>query len=384
MKFIIGKEILLKNIVFTPLIMSSCVSNEKIDRTGLNEYTFEEKEDKIFQIDETISQATSYIQIKDDLMLFYNKPGHNICVFDIPSTKMVKKIQLHKEGPNHVYGIQGFYYETNDSIWLYNSWLSTFVLVDSLGYVNSKFVLDENKSIDTQYYSASPMPLTDMPIEKIKNTFILQGMNGPSVETGNIPAATVMYNIESDSYSIVNPYPDVYGDGREINKKWDTFSYRAVPYTIGQEDIIVSSFPADDNIQIYDNNEKSYKKYFAGYSEKTNIKPSNGNTIDSYLKDYLEQYQYAGIFYDKYNNLYYRIVLLPLSEYDIKDRSTQYKNLSIVILDSSFNKVGEHNLKYQKYVYRNTFVSTEGLHINIVSEDDDYFKFITLKPKKIL
>ena len=97
MKLIVEKTILLIKMMFVTLIMSSCVSNEKIDRIGLKEYIFEEKEEKLFFLDETISQATNYIQIKDNLMLFYNRPGHNICVFDIPSTKMVKKYSYTKK-----------------------------------------------------------------------------------------------------------------------------------------------------------------------------------------------------------------------------------------------------------------------------------------------
>jgi hypothetical protein len=56
------------------------------------------------------------------------------------------------------------------------------------------------------------------------------------------------------------------------------------------------------------------------------------------------------------------------------------KNLSIVIMDSEFNKVGEYDLMEKTGMGKHAFVSEEGLHIQILSDDDDYMKFITLKP----
>lgn len=99
-------------------------------------------------------------------------------------------------------------------------------------------------------------------------------------------------------------------------------------------------------------------------------------------KHFLEQYQYAGIFYDKYQEVYYRLVVRPTFDYDINDERTHNKPLCIIILDKNFNKVGEFNLEKDAYRYRNIFISEEGLHINVASNNDDYLRFITLKLTK--
>jgi hypothetical protein len=40
-------------------------------------------------------------------------------------------------------------------------------------------------------------------------------------------------------------------------------------------------------------------------------------------------------------------------------------------------------MKEKTGMSRNVFVSEEGLHIQILSDNDDYMKFITLKPVKL-
>ena len=64
------------------------------------------------------------------------------------------------------------------------------------------------------------------------------------------------------------------------------------------------------------------------------------------------------------------------------DAKTQRKQLAVMILDESFRVVGEFELPKDIYKYRNVFVSREGLHVNALSEDDDYLRFVTLVPEK--
>ena len=41
------------------------------------------------------------------------------------------------------------------------------------------------------------------------------------------------------------------------------------------------------------------------------------------------------------------------------------------------------NIKEKTNRYGSCFVSPEGLHINILSDNDDYMTFITVKPRKL-
>lgn len=361
------------------LFFFSCSYPNTHERIGRNDYTFEIRKEKEFLLDSMTTQETNYMQIVNDKKIaIYNQPVNSICLFCITSGKQIGEVQLYKSGPYAVTGIQGFFYQSEDSIWLYRSWQQELILVNSKGEILDRRMLkDKLYPTEKQVYSVAPFPLTDLPMQKIGDMLIMQGMNGPEVRDGLLPASTILYNICLRKLYIMNSYPRIYGE-KCMNENWGAFSYRIVPYTVNSKKEMVISFPADDSISVYSLKEKSYKRFFAGYSQETDIQPLAGESKADMQKHYLEQYQYAGIFYDKFHNLYYRLVLLPIYDYDVNN-DIQYKPLSIIVLDSLFDKVGEYNLDKACYKYRNTFVSEEGLHINVYSENDDYLKFITLK-----
>lgn len=377
----------MRKIIFALILfvsLSSCKNFGDNSRIGTEMFTMELGKEKSLMLDSMTTQETNYLQCLDgNRIALYNQPAHTICVFNIEGGDEIEKIQLHKEGPNSVRGIQGFYYDSSDSIWLYQSWEKNLVLVNSKGEVIDKRNI-QDKIAETslrENLSAAPFPLTDMPMQKVDNLFILQGMNGPEVIDGFRPACSILYDISADTVGIKNEYPSVYGDHSKLNEHWGTFSYRAVPYTLNKNKMVLS-FPAADEIYIYDLKSGKKESYFAGTSLKTEMNPIAGTSKSQLQKHYLDQLQYAGVFYDKYHDLYYRLAILPISDYDINDEKTQNKPLSVIILDSNFEKVGEFNLGIGRYKYRNVFISEKGLHLNVYSENDDYLKFITLKVLK--
>lgn len=364
--------------------LSSCNITNKNNRLGTDALTMQYGQEKFMSLDSMTTQETGYIQyLNDGRIAFYNLPAHNICVFDVEKGEEVEKIQLYKEGPNSVRGIQGLYYDSADSIWLYQSWEKNLVLVNNKGIIVDKRNLQDKiaQSSLKNRLSVEPFPLTDMPIRKVDDLFVLQGFNGPEVVNGFRPACSVFYDLKADTVSVANEYPSIYGEPSKMNDNWGTFSYRAIPYTLNEYKMVLS-FPASDDIYVYDLKSGKKESYFAGTSLETDISSIEGVQKSQLEKHYLEQLQYAGIFYDKYNDLYYRLAVLPIFDYDIHDKQTQQKPLAVIILNSNFEKVGEFNLGIGRYKYRNVFVSKEGLHLNVYSEDDDYLKFITLKVLK--
>jgi hypothetical protein len=372
-------------LLFVASLLNACNNGDVNDRLGSNEYMMKQGLDKSFSLDSITTQETNYIQmIDDDRIALYNPPGNTICIFNHYTGSELEKIQLYKEGPQAVRGIQGFYYHNSDSVWLYQSWENMLVLVNNKGEIINRNVLREkyNHVSQLQKCTVSPFPFSDMPIKKWGDWFILQGMNGPEVKNGFSSACTILYNLRTDSIRLVNEYPSLYGENQDMNENWGTFSYRTVPYALNMRNEMVLSFPADDSIRVNNLIDGTMTSHFAGYSKKHSVRPISGNQKSDLQRHYLEQIQYAGIFYDKYRNLYYRLALLPTSDYDINDETTHEKPLSVIILDSSFSKVGEFDLGKGRYYYRHSFVAEEGLCINIYSEDDDYLKFRTLIPQR--
>jgi hypothetical protein len=377
--------------VYMMIILVSCSNEEKkINRIGVKEYTMELLPYKTFSLDENTTQATGYIQVFeiDDTARFtmFNPTKYNILIYDIASGNMIYEVSLFREGPDNVgKSIEGYYLSTLDSIYLYDYWESVLILVDRNGKIINKYNISDKllQSTEDCVIPPYPYPRSDAPIRMVKDNIILQGMNGRKQECKNPTyMVTALYNIKTGSIIFANPYPEVYGDHSEISS-WGVFSYREVFYDVNNQDEMIVSFPADDHIYVYDISSGNTKKFFAGYSDKDHISPLYNKTRYGDLVHYLEQTQYVGVFFDKYKNLYYRLVAHPLYDYDVNNRSTWSKKISVIILDSHFNKVGEYDVLEYTNQYSNTFVSEEGLHINVESEDDDYLKFISLKPVKL-
>ncbi|MCD8044710.1 MAG: DUF4221 domain-containing protein [Tannerellaceae bacterium] len=375
------------------LVLIGCESKPRQNnRIGKAEYTFEKKSNKLFSLDETTTQVGSYIQFDTGKnQLIYLNPGvRNICIFDFDSGKTIEKIEIQKEGPHAVLSgnIKGFYFVNLDSTYLYDYWSKYLILINQKGEIMEKrdlshfFIPDPDKIDNPPYIYTN----TDAPMKIVNSKLILQGTTFQvNLKDYQNPNTTAIYNLFSDEMKFCNPYPSVYG-GAENLDKWGFFSYLMPSYDINDSDEMVLSFPADDYIYVVEPEILETNSFFAGYSNNRYIRTSpapKAQNPQEELAEYLEHTLYAGIFYDPYNQLYYRLVLKSIKDYNPNDESTQVKDISIIILDKDYNKVGEYDLDEKVNVYRNCFVSPVGFHMHIITDDDDHLTYLTFKPVKI-
>lgn len=363
------------------LLLASCSSPGKQDSSSTRDWTMTVSADKSFLLDASISQEINYLQVvNDDTVAFFNQPDYSIRYFRISDGHEVGKTQLYREGPHALRGVQGFCYVSPDSVWVYEYWESHLVRVNARGEIaETRKVKD---GLSSPLYGVFPFPMTDTPILRWGNRLILQGMDGLTGE-GQLPGCTQIYDLADGTTTCANGYPSVYGDPDKNAKNWGAFSFRQVPYTMGPEEELVLSYPADDSVRIFRLSTGQTRSFPARYSKKTAAcQPMTSPSVQADTEQYLDQYLYAGIVYDRYRRFFYRLVLLPLEDYDLNDAKTQQKQLAVMILDESFRVVGEFELPKDTYKYRNLFVSREGLHVNALSEDDDFLRFVTLVPEK--
>ena len=363
------------------LLLTSCSSKGQQESSATRDWTMSVSADKSFLLDASTSQEMNYLQVvNDDTVAFFNQPDYSIRYFRISDGHEVGKTQLYREGPHALRGVQGFCYVSPDSVWVYEYWESHLVRVNARGEIaETRKVKD---GLSSPLYGVFPFPMTDTPILRWGNRLILQGMDGLTGE-GQLPGCTQIYDLADGTTTCANGYPSVYGDPDKNAKNWGAFSFRQVPYTMGPEEELVLSYPADDSVRIFRLSTGRTQSFPARYSKKTAAcQPMTSPSVQADTEQYLDQYLYAGIVYDRYRRFFYRLVLLPLEDYDLNDAKTQQKQLAVMILDESFRVVGEFELPKDTYKYRNLFVSREGLHVNALSEDDDYLRFVTLVPEK--
>lgn len=100
------------------------------------------------------------------------------------------------------------------------------------------------------------------------------------------------------------------------------------------------------------------------------------------IAHYLSSYYYRAIIYDKYKNIYYRIIEHPWINYNPNERPWK-KPLSIIIYDSNFQFLGETKLAEEYNLSANNFIITkEGLLIRKETNNEDEIKYTVFKLKE--
>lgn len=346
--------------------------------------TMEEVDSLMVPLDSTTTQVTTYLQlVGDSVLAIYNRPNHDIVLYNL-YTGTTDKVNINNSGPNAVNGVDGFCYVSPDSIWLYSSWGNVLTMIDADGNKKATHILSSVKDRDDNplKYSAWPFPLAITPYIVKNGIHYLQGMDGQSAE-GQEPGVTMIFNENTGNWKTANPYPALYGPDEDI-VYWNTFGYRQAGYAMSPDGKMVISFPASDSLYVYDPITDNRVAYLAAYSKPTNIHQVKTKTQVESTINYLEQYSYPAVLYDKYNKLYYRIVNLPFKNFDREnpDSESNKRPGAVIILNERFEKVGEYLIPDGKRSTINAFVSEQGLHINAPSDDDDFMKFRVFKLKK--
>lgn len=346
--------------------------------------TMEESDMLLVPLDSSTTQVTSYMQLIDDSVLaFFNEPNYDIVLNNL-NNGTATKVTIHRDGPDAVNGVTGFCYVSPDSIWLYEQWGRDITLIDSNGNKKGHVRMSAiNDSLGNRLkYAVSPYPLTISPYTVKNGIHYLQGMNGRAVE-GQIPGSTLIYDEKAGNWKTENAYPSVYGANDEISE-WNPFGFRQTQYTFTPDGEMLINYPASDSLYTYNPMTGEHRTYNAAYSKPTNIHLVKVNSLEESYADYLKQYCYTSIHYDKFNDVYYRIIRTPIEDFDItKYRELlQTKPVVIIILNKDFKNIGEYSLPDDKYNHGNIFINKNGLHINVVSDDDDFMKFRVFRIKE--
>lgn len=374
-------------ILIYSIILSGCSKNNRNENEDYirNDYTFRELSDKNFELDENTTQNSSYFQYihnKDsNIFAFVNEYDNSITINDFRTGKLIKKMYFQKEGANGVGQIQNFYLK-DTLVYIHKHWGNTVYITDLNSVVKDKIVIDLNtyrtKGINPPVLLPGPL----RPLNIIDNNLILSGftVEQEGENSENTPSL-VLYNLNNKTFHFLNSFPELYHKGNwGINP-----TYRFINYTINKNNEIVISYPADGYIYV-NNLTGCVKKHYAGVKNGEKglkpIHPQRNSRITSEEDEehYMKNAVYGGIFYDKEENIYYRIVTLPTEIDNNKKKSNKYnKKIQIIALDSVFNIIGRCNLRNDIYISGHSFLSNEGLHIKTNSNNDDIMRFKTFK-----
>ncbi len=287
-------------------------------------------------MDSVTSASIDYLKLKkinDTLFFtFLNTYNNTIYCYDYDTKKLKKSILLSSNKKIKAYEII-----TWDSILSYQYWDQKITLQNGAG----KILKEINVPIENNKNGYCAQPSTTSPIICRKDKFYLVGGIVTNKKASKFSHSVAQVDLSFKNYNYKLNFPKIYSDyffgGKHYNLN--------ISYTYNEKDnIFVFSFPASHSL-ISTKDFITYKEYCAGSKHIRNI-PEYPYSGEDKAYDYCtENGFYYSVLYDKYNNLYYRICLLP------SDAVIAYKSkrdLSIIILDKNFKIVGEQVLKNTK------------------------------------
>jgi hypothetical protein len=181
----------------------------------------------------------------------------------------------------------------------------------------------------------------------------------------------ICLNFSTGKYSYFMDFPDIY-----YKHNWGGLYYRMAFMTGDDLGRIIYSFPACNDLYIYNPQNKTTMSVAGGSKFFSKISPfSNDQNVsvvkvkEDATKHYFINPSYSAVVYDNYRKLYYRMADFPNPDYGNND--SYYKPCSIIIFDKSFKYLGE--TKLPNLVYNQQLIVTEdGLVV-------PFFNFQTLR-----
>jgi hypothetical protein len=346
---------------------------------------------KKFVMDSESVQNSRCIQLFEDAFndsvyfTFLNTYNYSIYFYDFKTGIFLRKIKLDREGPNGVnpYVIDGYHIVSYDSIYYYSHRNHSLYLLNHKGekyhtinYMTNYDNMKSWKENDFQKNLIPPMVQlsTGKPMYKIDGTIYLCGEM--TEEFGKVDSINhlLMMTIDTrngDSVAFHLGYPKSYNEGN-----WGEAYFREVFWCMNPTNkLFVVSFPNDH--YIYQTDLKQVTKIYAGSMYADDIKsldvPAFIMSKNRRLSHYFENYSYSAVIYDKYRNVYYRMVEHPWKDYDTHMNWMPWlKQVSVIILDENLNFMGETKLDMEYRFSASQFMVIEdGLLLYKQTDDED-------------
>lgn len=339
--------------------------------------------------EETLNQTNclSLTQRNASILAYLNSKKNTIQFYNLETKTLEGKIKLAIEGPNGIGNIQGFNAISLDSVFVISTQYSKIFLLNKEGEVqqtiNYLTSISGNDIMPAKIQS-EPLQRIEFTNNKIYLTDLASG-NWQTMSQKELLKTSLCVEIDSLNKTVTQlpfSYPaDYWADGN----KEPIFS------RIYENETFIYSFSGDNNIYVTQDHATS-KKYFAGskYIKTVNPYPKNMD-MDDLLRYYCETSTYSTIVFDPFRNVYYRFAFLgkkPEKGENLMKKVMNPSSPTIVILDETFNIIGETKLDENKYIVKNMFINEKGLYLSLnhianPSMKDDELSFALLELKKL-
>jgi|GEM_PF-4173867 len=344
-------------IVFV-FVIYSCKSDNDYLHVFENKVEFNLDRKVKFPLDSLTSsskRSIKYLMSDEGKEFLYslNQNINAIEIFDIEFQKWVRRIRLPVQGPNGVGALSYILPINKDSLITLSS-AQQLSIITSQGKVLDRFGPFFNRETGEGAYVLALGEVSPIYRQGKVYFFTTAGYDTYIDESTSNNLSNeknlMILDLKSRKVEYRMKFPETYLNS---NGLWGDHYY-AVKYhdfnpTTGD---FVLSLPADQNVYVTDYNEQ-YKPVYAGSEHFDQIAPfykwKNLSRLSSEdeAKDFALNPSYQNIKYDRFRDVFYRVVELPYTEEELETSSDAFigiKRWSLVTLDSNFTKIGEKKM----------------------------------------
>jgi hypothetical protein len=309
--------------------------------------------------------------ILDEQHLFvgYNHFDHSLQFIDLHSKETKQTIKLDKDGPNRIKVINELFV-TEDKL-IFKS-TPEWVTIDHDGKVLERFNYSNlEKDLNNEYIIGGGFTISytikrELSVDQ-KSVYMRLYPINLEANTPEFYTAPLFCKLNFDTKSVkIEPYltyPELFRTG---------INYGILDKTsiIELEDRLVYSFPNHSTIYVYDFNDSSISANEVKSKKIESVVDINQNgSLRDVMKSSLLGDTYHPITYDKFRDLYYRVIRVINETKDEKEYYLQ-------IINNQFKVLEEIELPNDK-VYKNRYeVTREGLYFQLMSSRGNIFSYM--------
>lgn len=307
-----------------------------------------------------------------NLFVGYNHIDHSLQFIDLKNRETKHTIKLERDGPNKI-DIVGEIFIAKDKIYLKST--PYWIIMNYTGQIVERInFIDLADNLDNKYLIDGGFSLNYMVKKEISpdyQSIFLRlypknaKMNSPQFYENPL-FCKLYFSQQKVKIEPYLPYPDIFKTG---------YNYGMLnqPSIIELKDRLIYSFPNHSTIYVY-----SFEDSLISSNEvksekiKSVININQKGSFRDILKSSLLGDRYHPISYDKYRDLYYRVIRV---KNEVKDENEYF----LQIIDNQFRIIEEVFLSFSE-VDRNRYVVTsDGLFFQLLSSNGNLFSYVKIK-----
>lgn len=346
-------------------LIGSCSSNDTSHRELSRDINLELVDEIRIELDSLTGFFSYDIQMVnlrngETNIALLNHLVQRIQVYDYETGRHVESYDFDVVGPDGVGGKpRAFHIVNKDSIFIFDSWTARVSLINSSGEKKDHYDLISN-GVNEGF--AFPQGSTQRPIKFIDGKLYMAGLLLPWEGVELNENQFVRYDPQTDSLDYIVTRPDLYNQHNWGNNVMFHLNY---DYNPTKKEFIFS-FNSYDHLMVSDIDGNDLRYFPTPSRHFDEIEPYEEKFSYSWneqkLKDYsFQNPRYWSVMYDRFKDVTYRFALRPNSRQDFQS-GIRNMQVSLIILDSDYNKIGEYDFDRAKYDSRMSFISEKGIH----------------------